>query len=90
MTTRLAQVKRVLTMDADEALEPLMLRLVLLLRRYPLRMHAVGFLVTGVNAAAIWVFAGPRFVAWSFGLLWLWTLVVIVAWCIRERLGRTP
>jgi membrane protein YdbS with pleckstrin-like domain len=90
MTTRLARIKRVLTMDAEEALEPLMLRLVLLFRRYPRRMHALGFLVTGVNAAAIWVFAGPRFVAWSFGLLWLWLLVVIVAWYVRERLGRNP
>ena len=88
MATRLAQIKRVLTMDADEALEPLVLRYVLLFRRYPRRMHALGFLVNGSIAAAIWLFAGPKFAAWFFGLVGLWLLVVIVAWYVRERLGR--
>jgi hypothetical protein len=43
-----------------------------------------------VNAAAVWVFAGPRFVAWFYGLLGLWLLIVIVAWYVRTSLGRNP
>jgi hypothetical protein len=88
MTTRLARIKRVLTMDADEALQPYVLRLVLLFRRYPLRMHAVGFVVNGLIAAAAWVVVGPRFVAWIYGLLGLWVLVVIVATSVKTRLSR--
>ncbi len=90
MTSRLARIKRVLTMDADEALEPHVLRFVLLFRRYPLRMHALGFAVNGLIAAAAWVAVGPRFVAWAYGLLGLWVLVVIVATSVKARLSRNP
>jgi len=90
MTTRLARIKRVLTMDADDALEPYVLRLVLLFRNYPLRMQAVGFVVNGLIAAAAWVVVGPRFVAWAYGLLGLWVLVVIVATSVKTRLSRNP
>ena len=90
MTTRRARIKRVLTMDANEALEPHVLRLVLLFRRYPWRMHTLGFVVNGLISVAVWVFAGPRFVAWFWGLLIAWLLVEIVAESVKTRLSRNP
>lgn len=90
MTTRLARIKRVLTMDADEALKPLELRLVLLFRRYQWRMHALGLAVNVAIGVGVWVAAGPKFLAVAWALLALWFLVVIVATFVKTRLGRNP
>ena len=74
MKARLKRVRRVLAMDANEAMDHVVRPYLGLFFRYPIPMHVLGTaMVVGV-LLALWRVAGTRAALIGFALIVLWPL----------------
>jgi ABC-type nitrate/sulfonate/bicarbonate transport system permease component len=88
MNARLERIRRILSMDANEATERVVSPYLGLFRRYPVPMHLLGSaIVIGVLAGAWFIFGG-RAALIAFALIAFWPVVLTTAALLRRSKHR--
>ena len=85
MRTTLARVRRVLAMDANEAMDRPIERYVDLFRKHPAPMHVLGVATTVGVLAAVWLVAGPRVALFALAVFVFLPVALAAGYLLRGR-----
>jgi hypothetical protein len=86
----MAQLRRVLAMDANEAMDRPIGAYIDLFRKHPVPMHVLGTTMTVGIFLALWLVAGGRAALLMLAIVWLLPVLLVTAHFLRRRRDRGP
>jgi hypothetical protein len=87
---RLARLRRVLAMDANEAIDRPIGAYIDLFRKHPIPTHLLGTAMTAGVFAALWLIAGGRAALLTLGIVWVLPILLATAHFLRRSRQRGP